>query len=71
MCYNKGMKPLNVLGLIVFGGGTLALIGFGVYEFFKDSTVPTVVRLGITAVIAGIIILLISLIRERLKEKDL
>ena len=64
------MKPLNILGLIIFGGGALALIGFGVYEFFRDSTVPTVVKLGITAIIAGIIILLISLIRERLNEKD-
>jgi len=65
------MKPLNILGLTFFGAGTFVLIGFGVYEFFKDSTVPTVVRLGITAVIAGIIILLISLIRERLNEKNL
>ena len=65
------MKPLNVLGLIIFGGGVLTLIGLGVYEFFKDSTVPTVVKLGITAVIAGVIILLISLTKERLKEKNL
>lgn len=65
------MKPLNILGLIIFSGGLLALIGFGLYEFFKDSTVPVVVRWGIIAIILGVIIILISLIKERLKEKNL
>lgn len=65
------MKPLNILGLIIFSAGVLALIGFGLYEFFEDSTIPTIVRWGIIAVILGVIIILISLIKERLKEKNL
>jgi hypothetical protein len=65
------MKPLNILGLTFFFAGSFAMIGFGLYEFFKDSTIPTVVRLGIIAIMLGIIIILISLIKERLKEKNL
>ncbi len=65
------MKPLNILGLTVFFAGVLAIVGFGLYKFFEDSTVPTVVRWGIIAVILGAIIILISLIKERLKEKKL
>ena len=65
------MKPLNILGLTIFSAGLLALTGFGLYKFFEDSTVPLVIRWGSIAIILGIIIILISLIRERLKEKDL
>lgn len=65
------MKPLNILGLTFFFAGLLAMVGFGLYKFFEDSTIPIVVRLGIVAVILGVIIILISLIKERLKEKNL
>jgi len=65
------MKPLNILGLTIFSAGVLVLIGFGLYKFFEDSTVPVIVRWGIIAVISGIVIILISLIRERIKEKNL
>ncbi len=65
------MKPLNILGLTIFFVGSLTVVGFGLYKFFEDSTIPTVVRFGIIAIILGVIIILISLIKERLKEKDL
>ena len=65
------MKPLNILGLTIFFAGVLVLIGFSLYKFFEDSTIPAIVRYGIIAVILGVIIILISLIRERIKEKNL
>ncbi|MCD4762374.1 hypothetical protein K8R32_05475 [bacterium] len=65
------MKPLNILGLTFFFAGLLTLAGFGLYKFFEDTTIPVVVRLGLIAIILGIIIILISLIKERLKEKNL
>ena len=65
------MKPLNILGLIIFFAGLLALVGFSLYKFFEDSTIPVVVRWGIIAIILGVIIILVSLIKERLKEKNL
>jgi len=65
------MKLLNILGLIIFFGGVLSLVVFGFYNFFQESGIPILVRWGIISIILGLIIILISLIRERLKEKDL
>jgi tetrahydromethanopterin S-methyltransferase subunit E len=64
------MKALNILGLTIFFAGSLTIAGFGLYEFFKDSTIPILVRMGIVSIILGIIIILISLTNERLKEKN-
>jgi len=71
MTKNKRMKFLNILGLTIFFGGLFVLIGFGLFKFFEDSTVPIIVRWGIVAIILGVIIILISLVRERLKEKEI
>jgi len=65
------MKFLNILGLALFSLGIIVLVGFGLYKFFQDTTVPAIIRYGIIAVILGVTIILISLIKERLKEKKL
>jgi len=65
------MKFLNILGLTLFSLGIIVLVGFGLCKFFQDTTVPAIIRYGIIAVIFGTIIILTSLIRERLKEKKL
>jgi len=65
------MKFLNILGLTLFSLGIMVLVGFGLYKFFQDTTVPVIIRYGIIAVILGVVIILISLIKERLKEKKL
>jgi len=65
------MKFLNILGLTLFSLGIVVLVGFGLYKFFQDTTIPAIIRYGIIAVILGVIIILISLIKERLKEKKL
>ena len=65
------MKPLNILGLTILFAGVAALVGYGLYEFFRDSSIPVVVRLGIIAIILGIIIILASLIKERSKEEKI
>jgi len=65
------MKFLNILGLTLFSLGIMVLVGFGLYKFFQDTTVPAIIRYGIIAVILGVMIILISLVKERLKEKKL
>ncbi len=65
------MKSLNILGLIFFFVGAFTLIGFWLYKFFESTEIPFIVRWGIIAIILGVIIILTSLIKERLKEKKL
>jgi len=67
------MKRLNALGLTIFSVGGLTLIGFGLYRFlysfFQDTSVPLAIKWGIAGLILGTIIMLVSLIIERIKEK--
>ncbi|NQU83118.1 MAG: hypothetical protein HQ536_00240 [Parcubacteria group bacterium] len=65
------MKLLNIIGLTIFSIGAFVLIGFGCYSFFQETEIPLVVKIGITTITLGIIVILISLIRERINEKDL
>ncbi len=68
------MKPLNVIGLIILSAGALILAGFGLYKlvgvFLKDSTIPAIIKWGIVGVVLGVVIILISLIVERIKDSN-
>lgn len=67
------MRLLNIIGLIIFSIGALALIGFGFFqfigEFLIETKIPLIVRLGVIGLILGTTTILISLILERLKDE--
>ena len=56
-------------GWIFASIGAIILLAFGVFQFFKeffvDPHVHTVVKVGVSVLAFGIIILLVSIIRER------
>jgi predicted anti-sigma-YlaC factor YlaD len=58
------------IGWIFLSVGAIILLVFAAWEFlndfFLDSRVPIVLRIGLGAFILGIIILMISILRERL-----
>ena len=62
------------LGLTILGISILLLLGTGLYyfltAFFSDASVPMIVRVSLSGVILGVIILLISLIKERIGDKE-
>lgn len=62
------MKILKVLGLSIFCLCFLILTGFSTYKFLEDSTIPLVIKWGIFGLILGIIMVIISLIIERIKD---
>lgn len=58
------------LGWILLSAGAIILISFGLYEslsqFFADPEVSLLVKIGVSALGFGFIILLVSVIRERI-----
>jgi hypothetical protein len=62
------MDKLRVLGLALFGFGMLAVFGQVIYVMLEDVNVPRGIRFGVTSIILGLIIILVSITRERLKE---
>ncbi|MFW6035852.1 MAG: hypothetical protein ACOCRZ_06315 [Halothermotrichaceae bacterium] len=62
---------IKKIGFTVFVISFLLLIGYGVYHFlaeFFSSPMPVVIRIGITGIILGLVILIIGLIKERMED---
>jgi hypothetical protein len=58
------------VGWMLFSIGAIILLCFGLYHFFRelfyDPEVPMLVRISVTALSIGAVILLVSFVRERL-----
>lgn len=67
------MKILKQVGSVLIIAGFLATVGYGmlkaILELLKDTNVPAFIVAGILAIIAGVILILISFIIERFKDK--
>ncbi|QTL97588.1 hypothetical protein GM661_06120 [Iocasia frigidifontis] len=68
----RGGSYIKKIGQVILGLSIFLLIGTGLYyslsSIFQDSSMPVVVRVGIIGVILGLIILLYSLIKERMED---
>ena len=68
------MKILKIIGITTLLASILLLIFYGLYELFaelfKNLEIPFIIKLGITGLILGIVITLISLTIERIKDKN-
>ncbi len=53
---------------ILIGLGFLALIGWAVKGFFLESDIPLLIRVAVGIMGAGVIILLIVAIKDRMKK---
>ena len=62
------MNKLRSLGILIFIVGILVLVVYAIYELFQASDVSLIIKYSLTAVFIGLIIILCSLISERLKE---
>ncbi len=64
--YNRGER---FLGWILFSIGAIITLSWGMYqlmaELLRDPTIPVIVRLGIFGVVTGLIVLLVSVARQR------
>ena len=53
------------IGFSLVGVGVLALIGWSVQDFFLASDIPLLVRIAVGAIGAGLLVLLGSVIKDR------
>ena len=63
------VKSTRRIGWILAVGGVLVLGGIGVFGFVTDPTVETRMKLLIGAVYGGLVLLLASVLRQRLIER--
>ncbi len=54
------------LGWLLFAGGVLALVGFGIYALAVDDEAPLYIKLGVVALYGGLALLLLSVLRQQL-----
>jgi uncharacterized membrane protein len=69
----EGASKVRNLGIFILILGIVILLGSGFYyfvkEFIMDINLPIIIKLGLSGVLIGVFVLLISLIKERIEEK--
>ncbi len=56
------------IAFILIGLGILALIGWGVQDFFRASDIPLLIRIAVGAISVGVLVLIGIAIKDRLKK---
>lgn len=56
------------IGWLLWGGGLLVLILYGLYEFLRNPTIAAIERVGVLAVVLGVVFMFISVIIERIRD---
>ena len=63
-----GGKNMQNVAFILIGLGILALISWGVKEFFIASEIPLLIRIAAGAIGAGVLVLIGVVIKDRRKK---
>ena len=53
-------------GWLLFVVGTLIIVTYGAFQFAVDDTVPALIKSSVAAIVLGIVLLLFSVLRQRL-----
>jgi len=64
----KIMKKTEIAGIILVILGAFLLAGYPLYLFVQSPGIPAIVRLGVVALFAGFLVILLSLVRERFMD---
>ncbi len=55
------------IGWLLWGGGAVVLAGYGIYSFATDPTVKAIERVGVLAVILGVVLLFLTVLADRIR----
>jgi hypothetical protein len=64
------MLDLRNIGLGLFLGGLLILLGYGAAKILAASETPVIIRLGVLGILTGAVILIATLVKEQYNESD-
>jgi hypothetical protein len=62
------MNKTEMLGIFLIILSVLIFSGYGLYAFVQATDVPPLIRIGVVALVVGFLVILLSLIRERLMD---
>jgi len=62
------MKNIQILGVSLLVLGILIMVGYGLYHFAIAEDIPLLIKTGVIVIFLGIVVVLLSLIRERLRD---
>jgi len=62
------MNKIEIFGIIMIIFAAVVLAGYGLYAFVQAAEIPALIRIGIVALVMGFLIILLSLVRERLLD---
>ncbi len=54
------------IGWLLFVLGVIVVVGYAAYAFATDDAVPAFLKTAVAAVVVGLVLLLISVLRQRL-----
>ena len=55
------------IGWLLWGGGAVVLAVYGIYTFATDPTVEAIQRIGVLAVILGVVLVFMTVLAERMR----
>lgn len=59
-------KTTRGVGWLLWIGGAVVLIAYGLYEFIRDPSIHALERVGVLALILGLVLLFLTVLAERL-----
>lgn len=62
------MKQIDALGVGFVVLGIVILLVYGLYVFLMSAEIPYFVRIGAILLVIGVVIVLLSLVREKIHE---
>lgn len=63
---NLAFKTTRGVGWLLWIGGALILVAYGIYEFIRDPTINALERVGVLALILGAVLLFLTVLIERM-----
>ena len=67
------MRNMARIGIVLILVGFLTLLGYGMYSLlvviYSTEDIPLIIRLAVPIIIGGLMVLIVSVVRDRLRDR--